>query len=179
MTWVATAVIGSAVVGAVTGQLAAKEQRKGAKAQRAQARLQAFQSSMESLRTLQEAQAVSSVSFQGSGASLESSGAQGVRSSLGASEASNQRMLAENVQLSNRYYSAMSDASRIQGIGSVAQSLIGAAGMAASVMARPPTVQPTTTLNAQDVANYGTQATPIGSTTRQPVYNTIDPFGGP
>ena len=115
--------IGSAIGGAVTGAEAASKEKKAAKAQQRQAQLQSWQASMDSLREYQVAQAMSSTSFQGSGASLESSGAQGVRSSLGATEASNQNLLGQNVQLANDYYRNMKDAAEWRQIGAIGSAV--------------------------------------------------------
>lgn len=115
--------IGGALGGAAAGAEAASSEKKAARAQRRQAQLQAWQGAMESLREFQRAQAMSSTAFQASGASLESSGAQGVRSSLGATEASNQALLGQNIRLGNQYYRNLQDSASARGAAAIGSAI--------------------------------------------------------
>jgi hypothetical protein len=135
--------IGGAIGGAVAGASAASSEKKAARAQRRQAQLQAWQNSMESLREFQRAQAMSSTAFQASGASLESSGAQGVRSSLGATEASNQALLGQNVQFGNQYYKNLQDAASMRGAAAIGSAIASIGSSVSSLI--PTTPAPTTT----------------------------------
>ena len=138
MSFVATAIVVSTAVSAYGSYKSGQAAKKAGKKQSAAAQLQSWADSMESLRQYQQAQAVSSTAFQGSGASLESSGAQGVRSSLGASEANNQELLGMSVGLSNDYYKAMGDANRWQTVSSIAGSISSIAGSIGSIMPQDP-----------------------------------------
>jgi hypothetical protein len=171
--------IGGSISSAAAGISSAKQEKKAAKAQQAQARLQAWQQTMTALREYQMAQASAGVGWEASGASLESSGAQGAKSALGSQAATNTALIAQGVQFSNQYYNAMRKISRNDQLAGISNA-IGQLGSAAmSVFPRGGTPAPTSAPNPTDTANFGTQAMPIGTTTPTPVYNTIDPYGGP
>lgn len=178
MTFINVAVAGLAAVSAVGSVKGAKAQRKAGKAQRAADRLQSWQNQMQQLRDFQVAVATSGTAWEGGGMSLESSGAQGTKSSAASQLASNIGLIGQGSQLSGRYSSAMNDANRWVGISTAAGSLATMINSVSSIVPRNPTTQ-VSAPNSVDTQNYGTQATPIGTTTRQPVYNTIDPYRGP
>ena len=109
------AAAGSLVSGTVAGMEAADAQQDAANQARKRERLMMFQNAMENVRRTNLAMATSAVSFQGSGADLESSGAQGVRSSLGAQGSFNNTMLTQGGQISDRYWNYMREAADARG----------------------------------------------------------------
>lgn len=137
--------IGSVAVQAGSAIMGARSARKGGKKQKRAARLQSWQQSMESLRAYQQAQAAVATAFQGSGASLESSGAQGVRSSLKSTELNNQQQLAKSVQLAGGYYDALRSASMWSGISSMAGAVGSMASSYGSILPQTPTTYNTGT----------------------------------
>jgi hypothetical protein len=163
MSWIATAVIGSAVVSTASSLAAGKAQRKAGKAQRAADRLQNWQNQMQQLRDYQVGVATAGTAWEGSGASLESSGAQGTRSAMGSQLAGNLDMLARGAQLSNKYSSAMNSANRWQGVASIANTIGSVAAAYGSIKA---------TNEFQNLPDYGT--VPEGGT---PVYGIPPPPG--
>lgn len=174
----AGASIGGGIGGGLLGRDAAKAEKKAANAQRRQAQLQSWQNSMNSLREFQRAQAMSATAFQGSGASLESSAAQGVRSSLGATESRNQELLAQNVSLGNEYYRHLQNAAKARGNAAIASSLGQIASAAFSVMPTG-TPDPGSVSTVSGTGPMGTNVPQPGSTLPTDNFNTIDPFGGP
>ena len=125
MAWIAVGVTAVATAGQIyTGMKAADAQKDANKAQQRQQRVQAWVDAMQNIKDIQLADAVSGTAWQGSGASLESSGAQGVSSAIGAQGAFNLSLLAENVKNANNYYNATATASKwggySQALGSIA-----------------------------------------------------------
>lgn len=122
MSFVAVA-IGATAVSAYSTIKAGKAQRRASKTQRQADRLQSFQNQMQQLRDYQVAVAQAGTAWQGSGASLESSGARGARSATGSQLAQNIDMIGRGAQISNQYSSAMNKANRWQGIGQIASTV--------------------------------------------------------
>jgi len=134
--------IGSSVSSGLEGIEAAAAAKDSAKAQRRQAKLQVWQQSMENVRNYQQASSMAAVAAESSGASLESSAAQGVQSSLGSQTSFNNAMLAEGLSLSNQFYGAQRDMINAQRNAQV-WSTLGSLAMSASTIL-PGKTPPTT-----------------------------------
>jgi len=169
----AGAAVGAGISAGVAGVEQAGLERDAAKVQRRQAKLQAWQRQMSQLRDLQVAQASAGTAFQASGASLESSGAQGVQSSLISQTAQNTGLVSQGVEATNALTRIQNDMSRNSMYASIGQ-LAGSITQAGAGLFGGP-VTNTTSLTPNDVQNFGTTSIPSGTTTPMPVYNTIRP----
>lgn len=132
MAAVAVAAVGTAY-SIYSGEKAKKAAKRANRAAAAQQRLEAWAQSMESLRNYQRAQASAAGEWEASGASLESSGAQGVQSSLGATEMRNQEMGEMNVQAASDYYKYINEKTRWEGRAAIGQSIANIAMTARSL----------------------------------------------
>jgi hypothetical protein len=174
----AGAAAGAAIGGAISGAEAESSERKAAKQQRRLAQLQAARQRKELIREVQFAQAAALSANIGAGVGLGSSTIQGQQSSQRATLKDDLGFQGIGGDISSNIwrYTKEADKSRTwaAGFGAVSQ-IAGMAGMFSGPSASPGTSAP----NAIDTRNFGTQAAPIGTTTPVPIYNTIDPFGGP
>jgi len=126
--------IGSSIGAAGEGMAAEADAKDAAKAQRRLAQLENRRNRLELIREYQSALATSAVSFEGSGAAIESSGFQGVRSSLGAQVKGNLIYNQKGGQLSTEYYNRMRDSYNHQSSANLLQGLSSAAGSLYNVM---------------------------------------------
>jgi hypothetical protein len=161
--------IGSSVASGLEGIEAAAAAKDSAKAQRRQAKLQVWQQSMENLRNYQQASSMAAVAAESSGASLESSAAQGVQSSLGSQTSFNNAMLAEGLGLSNQFYGAQRDLINAQRNAQVWSTLGSLARSAATILPQGGGTNPMGARGAYaqaDRAGYGVTGGSGGPTLR-------------
>jgi hypothetical protein len=162
--------MGASAAGSVAKAEAAKQQKKAARAQRRAQQLQQQQQRLDMLRQHQRAEAGAIVTAQASGASLESSGAQGVQSSLDAQTGVNLRLQGVGVALGQDYYNRLRNASKLQGQAAMFGAAASIAGMASSFLpgkTAPPGATPTTAaatdFSSAAPTSYGFGSGPLAS----------------
>jgi hypothetical protein len=169
--------LGSSVSAGLEGLDAAAAAKDSAKAQRRQAKLQIWQQAMENVRGYQQAVALSGVAAEASGASLESSAAQGTQAALGAQASFNNTMLAQGLQYSNAYYNSQRDMINAQRNAQIYSTLGDLAMQASTIIPSGGAPSPGGGWAAADRAGYGQTGGSGGRTLRPGNLQGVMPGG--